>query len=34
MVVRAQYTQIDNPSNIGYSSYARKIFSLGVQTQF
>lgn len=34
MVLRAQYTQIDNPSNIGYSSYARKIFSLGVQTQF
>lgn len=34
MVVRAQYTQIDNPSNIGYSNYTRNIFSLGVQTQF
>jgi tetratricopeptide (TPR) repeat protein len=34
MVVRAQYTKIDNPSNIGYSSYTRDIFSLGIQTQF
>ena len=34
MVVRAQYTQIDNPSNIGYSNYTRNIFSVGVQTQF
>lgn len=34
MVVRAQYTQIDNPSNIGYSNYSRKLFSVGVQTQF
>lgn len=34
MVVRAQYTQIDNPSNIGYSNYTRNIFSTGVQTQF
>lgn len=34
MVVRAQYTRIDNPSNIGYSNYTRNIFSVGVQTQF
>jgi tetratricopeptide (TPR) repeat protein len=34
MIVRAQYTQIDNPSNIGYSSYTRNIFSVGVQMQF
>jgi hypothetical protein len=34
MVLRAQYTQIDNPSNIGYSNYTRNILSIGVQTQF
>ena len=34
MVLRAQYTKIDNPSNIGYSDYTRNIFSVGVQTQF
>lgn len=34
MVVRAQYTNIDNPSNIAYSDFRRNMFSLGVQMQF
>lgn len=34
LVVRAQYSNIDNPSNIAYDNFRRNIFSLGVQTQF
>lgn len=34
MVVRAQYTNIDNPSNIAYSDFRRNMFNLGVQMQF
>lgn len=34
MVVRAQYTNIDNPSNIAYNSFRRNIASVGVQMMF
>ncbi|ASU41004.1 hypothetical protein hmeg3_23680 [Herbaspirillum sp. meg3] len=34
MVVRAQYTHIDNPSNIAYGYFRRNMASLGVQMQF
>lgn len=34
MVVRTQYTHIDNPSNIGYGYFRRNMVSLGVQMQF
>lgn len=34
MVIRAQYTHIDNPSNIGYGYFRRNMANLGVQMQF
>lgn len=34
MAMRAQYTHIDNPSNIGYSDFRRNMISLGLQMQF
>jgi tetratricopeptide (TPR) repeat protein len=34
MVVRAQYSNIDNPSNIAYNSFKRNIVGVGVQMMF
>lgn len=34
MIVRAQYMNVRNPSNIAYSDYKRNLFTVGVQTQF
>jgi len=34
MVIRAQYTHIDNPSNIGYGYFRRNMANVGVQMQF